>query len=244
MSDLHLERLNSKPASVGSAVPRAALAVQPNGSDVSIEPIAVTPVGYTQKSNTDDHLQHALVHVLGQIKNEGALVIRNEERRKQIDAVLARMLESKLQLEGTEATSAIGKRIDSDDSVLIELEKSFRHFDVGDSELPEIHLFGSAQREPDPIERAHVLRKIEAALKRIGNLKTALSSSDEEAYARLLNINVSEAGLAAARVQLGESHFGTISASSTVDVLMSNLRAVVIAAHGRMTPELVRLVFP
>jgi hypothetical protein len=78
----------------------------------------------------------------------------------------------------------------------------------------------------------------------VGNLKTALSSTDEQSYARLLNINASEAGLAAARVQLGESNFGTISASSTVDALMSNLRAVVIAAHGRMTPELVRLVFP
>lgn len=244
MSDLHLERLNSKPSSVGSAVPRAALAVQPNDSALSNDPMAVAPVGYTQKSNTDDHLQHAPAHALGQIKNEGALVVRNEERRKQIDAILARILESKLHFEGHKATSAIEKQIDSDHSVLIELEQSIRHFDDRNNELPEEQLFGSAHREPDSIERARVLRKIEAALKRIGNLKTALSSSDEEAYARLLNINASEAGLAAARVQLGESYFGAVSASSTVDSLMSNLRAVVIAAHGRMTPELVRLVFP
>jgi hypothetical protein len=147
-------------------------------------------------------------------------------------------------LDRGEEVASIERQIDADSGTLVELGQPFQSAANDDQEMPDGPTLGSSYGETDAIERARVLRKIEAAIKRVGNLKTALSSTDEQSYARLLNINASEAGLAAARVQLGESNFGTISASSTVDALMSNLRAVVIAAHGRMTPELVRLVFP
>lgn len=244
MSDLHLERLNSKPTSVGPAASRVALIVQPDDPIMSVGPLAVTPVTVAQKSNTDDHLQHAPSHAIGQIKHEGALLANNEERRKQIDAILDRMRGSKDRLDRGEEVASIERQIDADSGTLVELGQPFQSAANDDHEMPDGPTLESSYGETDAIERARVLRKIEAAIKRVGNLKTALSSTDEQSYARLLNINASEAGLAAARVQLGESNFGTISASSTVDALMSNLRAVVIAAHGRMTPELVRLVFP
>jgi hypothetical protein len=244
MSDLHLERLNSKPTAVGPAAARVALIVQPDDPTMSVGPLAVTPVTVAQRSNTDDHLQHASSHAIGQLKHEGALLASNEERRKQIDAILDRMRGSRDRLDRGEDLSHIKRQVDADSGTLVELGNPFHNAADDDQEIPDETAIGSSYGETDSIERARVLRKIEAALKRVGNLKTALSSTDEQSYARLLNINASEAGLAAARVQLGESNFGTISASSTVDALMSNLRAVVIAAHGRMTPELVRLVFP
>lgn len=244
MSDLQLERLSSKPTVAGVASPRSILAVQPNDPAVSIQPLAVTPVSYTQPSNTNDHFQHASSHAIGQIRNEGAVLASNEERRKQINAILERLLGNKDRLARGEAAFIVGKRVSDDVSDLVDLEQIISSSTENDDGLLKTLFKGPSQSEPDVFERARVLRKIEAALKRLDNLKAALLNTDEQAYARLVNINVSESGLAAARVQLGESHFGTISASSTVDTLMSNLRAVVIAAHGRMTPELVRLVFP
>lgn len=240
MSDINIDRLSAKPTA-NPAGARASLGVHPNEPAAVIEPIAVTPVGQGQKSSTEENFLHTPSHGLGQIKHEGTVLRENEERRKQIDAILARLNHGSARLTNNIDVSDVESQVDED---LLELqfigERVGVSFDPTDTMKPVTPTDEGAAA----LERARIANKIEAALKRVGTLKSALSLADEQAYARLLNINASAAGLAAARVQMDASSFGMVSASSTVDSLMANLRAAVIAAHGRMTPELMRLVFP
>lgn len=242
MSDINIERVSAKPT-VNPAGSRAALAVHPNEPASAIEPLAVTPVGASHKTSTEENFLHTPSHGLSQIKHEGTVLRENEERRKQIDAILARLNQRKAELDKNGDVAAIGTQVDSDFAQLHLIGESLSAPTDAAADTTKAPAAGTGQGAA-AIERAMIATKIDTALKRVGTLKSALSSADDRAYARLLNINASAASLAAARVQMGASSFGMVSASSTVDTLMSSLRAAVIAAHGRMTPELMRLVFP
>lgn len=242
MSDINIEKVLAKPT-VSPAGSRAALAVHPNEPASVIEPVAIAPVGATHKTSTEENYLHTRSYGLGQIKHEGNFLMDHEERRKQIDAILARLNHHKTQLDKNGDVSVISSQIDSDIAQLNLIGEDSSAPTDADADTTKDPATGANQGEAT-VERAMIASKIESALKRIGTLKSALSSADDRAYARLLNINASAAGLAAARVQMSGSNFGMVSASSTVDTLMSNLRATVIAAHGRLTPELMRLVFP
>lgn len=241
MSDINIDRLSAKPTA-NPAGSRATLGVHPNEPATVIEPVAaVTPVGASHKTSTEENFLHTPSHGLSQIKHEGTVLQNNEERRKQIDAILARLNQAHARLTNNINVSGIEPQVDEDMTQLLAIgERVGVSFDPAEISQPATPVDESAAA----LERARIANKIEAALKRVGTLKSALSSTDDRAYARLLNINSSAAGLAAARVQMDASSFGMVSASSTVDTLMTNLRAAVIAAHGRMTPELMRLVFP
>lgn len=241
MSDINIDRLSAKPAA-NPAGSRAALGVHPNEPATVIEPVtAVTPVGATHKTSTEENFLHTPSHGLGHIKHEGTVLRENEERRKQIDAILARLNNGQARLTNNIDISGVESQADED---LVQLQIIGERIGVSFDPTEIAEHAPYVDEGAAALERARIAHKIEAALKRVGTLKSALSSADDRAYARLLNINSSAAGLAAARVQMDASSFGMVSASSTVDTLMTNLRAAVIAAHGRMTPELMRLVFP
>lgn len=90
-------------------------------------------------------------------------------------------------------------------------------------------------------DKDSVLGKIEAAISRIGQLQDKLGRVERKDYDVLLGLNLFVSGLNAARTQVDDSSYSVSAASSSVENILMNIRAAVVA-HGRASPEIVRLV--
>ena len=90
-------------------------------------------------------------------------------------------------------------------------------------------------------DKERVLGKIEAALDRIGQLQNKLGRVESKGYDHLLGLNLSVSGLNAARTQVDDSPYSVSAASAAVENILINIRTAVVA-HGRASPEIVRLV--
>ena len=90
-------------------------------------------------------------------------------------------------------------------------------------------------------DKARVLGKIEAALNRIGQLQDKLGRVERNGYDHLLGLNLSVNGLNTARAQVDDSFYSVSAASTAVENILINIRTAIVA-HGRASPEIVRLV--
>jgi hypothetical protein len=89
--------------------------------------------------------------------------------------------------------------------------------------------------------KAQVLRRIHDALNRIGTLRTKVQGDREGQYEQLLTLNSSISGLNFARTRLADTDFSIATAAETVDHILVGIKTAVVA-HGRVSPDLVRLV--
>ncbi len=99
-----------------------------------------------------------------------------------------------------------------------------------------------AEHAPDvTVRKAKVLRRIQDALSRIGTLRTKVTGDSERHYEKLLTLNSSVSGLNFARAQLADTTFSVATAADTVDAILVGVKTAVVA-HGKISPDLVRLV--
>ncbi len=89
--------------------------------------------------------------------------------------------------------------------------------------------------------KAQVLRRIHDALSRIGTLRTKVQGEREGHYDQLLTLNSSVSGLNFARTRLADTSFSIATAAEAVDQILVGVKTAVVA-HGRISPDLVRLV--
>lgn len=203
--------------------------------------VAITGVSSAYQSATENHQGDDLHAKLGLAWSSLERIHKNEQRQKELDAIRSRLLghqDKKTPHEGVSGT----EEIEAD----IEAVSALAQGGIGKSEAQPL-IIGQKKEASNAAERVsktdqdRVMARIEQALKNVGKLRSALESDTSTAYDRLVNLNSSISDLNLARSRVDDAEFGLRSASDTVDSVMLHMRAAV-AAHGKMSPELVRLV--
>ena len=247
MSDrVHTELGVSKPMQGSSLHVRPHLSVGPVPETAENALTAVAPTSAAQKTSVQDVPPNdkALLDMIGTVGGEADQLVKNAERRKAVDAILARLFNARdTARSSATSTSALAATAVEAEEEIKSLEESFPGFSMGDA--------GGSPEEPknaaDRValeDRARVIAKIEAALKRVEKLRSEIAVSDDHSYSRLLNMSSAVSGLNVARNRVAESLESLSSAANTADNVMVNLRAVVLGAHGKVSPDIVRLVLP
>jgi hypothetical protein len=243
-----LERIQAdasaaKVAQVTGVNNRVDIAVAPAPTAAEAPDAAVAPVSETYATTTDADVARQIGQAIGQMRNETNSIADAEAAQKELEEIYAKIFKHQ-QAQSTGETQAADGEIDAViarlDKVEIAIIGSRRK-----DETPPIKPLGSSVEEA-PVdgveyERGSVMNKIESALQRVGSLRVKLSGDSASGYDRLLNITASVSGLKAARAQVDESRFSVESATRAYDSIMNNLRSVVVA-HGKVSPDIVRLI--
>ena len=202
----------------------------------------LAPVAGAQRTVTELHPLGAPAQVMGQIRNEFDVIARSESDRKALDAIIGKLLPGyKALMDNIEAPA-----------LLQEAEKAVEELGTLRSKLSSQNAAPSSSSDgpdegasPDAAPSAgaqnKVLVKIEAALRAVDDLQGKLSNESAGAHQRLLNIGASIGGLNMARMRVGDDIASAKSASAACDLIMTNVRSVVVA-HGRLSPDMAKLV--
>ena len=221
---------------------RADLAVKAPPASSELPTIAVTGASSSHGASSDGYLNPESHAAIGEIWRGMEQIQRNERRQKELEQIRSRLL-------GHEQTVEMGLK----PGELADLEAEFKAISslandhILDDNGPHIDLFNQQEEASNAAERINksdrdrVLARIEQALNNVGKLRSALTSDTDAAYDRMLSLSTSVSDLNLARTRVDDEDFGLRSASDTVDAVMLHMRAAVVA-HGKMSPELIRLV--
>jgi hypothetical protein len=240
MDNAMLERIqtdgNPPKATNASVTTRAELAVAPAPVQTEMRERPVVAPTQSHRSNREEDRVRAVVNVIGQVRSETDKIASTEENKRELEEIYARLFRSaKGKSENPQFEEAAGAKKAADEIERL-MSKAFGS-DLSESAATADNAAEWALRSA----REMTEDKIDLALRRVGLLRNKLTSDQEEAYERLVNINSSVAGLNLARTQVDNNNFSIASASSTVDSVMTNLRSMV-TAHGNVSPEVVRLI--
>lgn len=220
---------------------RSDLAVKAPPPSAELPTVAVAGLSESQHTSTDGHSDPESHAALGEIWRDLDQVKRNEQRQKELEQIRARLL-------GHQEAVRQGSVISSEKDLEADLEAVSGlaqdrpvNQDVPAPIIGQRKEASNAAERVSEADRDRVLARIEQALKNVGKLRTALASDTETAYDRLVNLNSSVNDLNLARTRVDDAEFGLRSASDTVDAVMLHMRTAIVA-HGKMSPELVRLV--
>lgn len=172
----------------------------------------------------------APARAISRIRDEFDVIARSESNRKALDAILGKLLPGyKALIDNIEAPALVH-----------DAEKAAVELSVLRSELQSSSVDAGATAS-SPGEHDKVLEKIEAALRAVDDLRGKLSDDSAGAHQRLLNIGASVGGLNMARMRVGDDAASARSAADACDLIMTNVRSVVVA-HGRLSPDMAKLV--
>lgn len=224
---------------LGPAPARTDLAVKAPPPSSELPDVAVTGVSSTQQSSTESHRGSDLHGAIGLVWNSFDRIHKNDERQKELDAIRSRLLSHQ-----KDPPRSIASKGDLEAD--LKVASALAQDGIGSQETAPT-VIGQEKEATNAAERVskadqdRVLARIEQALKNVGKLRSALAADTTTAYDRLVNLNSSVSDLNFARSRVDDAEFGLRSASDTVDSVMLHMRAAVVA-HGKMSPELVRLV--
>lgn len=221
---------------------RSDFAVKAPPPSSELPDIAVAGTSASHQTSTDGHTAPDSHATLGEIWRGLDQIQRNERRQKELDQIRSRLIGHKEEAEkGTIAGSGVDLEAD------LQAVSALAQDRLTTSEQPSPIVIGrkaeatNAAERVSEADRDRVLARIEQAIKNVGKLRTALASDSETAYDRLVNLNSSVNDLNLARTRVDDAEFGLRSASDTVDAVMLHMRTAIVA-HGKLSPELVRLV--
>ena len=195
---------------------------------------AISPVVGAQHTIAEVNPLSAPARAIGRIREEFDVIARSESNRKALDVILGKLLPGyKALIDNIEAPALVRdaeKAAVELNALRPDLHRSSKGVDKG---------FSAAASAPG--EQDKVLEKIEAALRAVDDLRGKLSDDSAGAHQRLLNIGVSVGGLNMARMRVGDDAASVRSAADACDLIMTNVRSVVVA-HGRLSPDMAKLV--
>lgn len=221
---------------------RMDFAVKAPPASSELPEIAVAGASSSHAVLSDGHTNPEGHAAIGEIWRGLEQIQRNERRQKELDQIRSRLLGHKQAAEAGQATEETA-----------DLEADFRaisslaHDRIPAEDAPRVEPLSQEKEATNAAERVsdsdrdRVLARIEQAIKNVGKLRSALSSDSETAYDRLINLTSTVNDLNLARTRVDDAEFGLRSAADTVDAVMLHMRAAVVA-HGKMSPELIRLV--
>jgi hypothetical protein len=225
----------------GSPV-RSDLAVKAPPPSSELPDIAVSEASSAHELPPDRHLYSDSHSTLGEIWRGMEQIQRSEKRLKELEQIRSRLIGHKEEVTDG-SLSDFGEDLQAD----IEAISSLAHDRMASDNMEQLGLIGGKNEASNAAERTteadrdRVLARIEQAIANVGKLRSVLSTNSETAYDRLINLTSTVNDLNLARTRVDDAEFGLRSASETVDAVMLHMRAAVVA-HGKMSPELVRLV--
>lgn len=220
---------------------RGDLTVKSPPASAELPQIAVSGANNPQKSDLEDYPEPRGHAALGELWSDLRKIENNEQKRKELEQIRGRLL-------GYREAARVGEtsmkdEVDTD----IKLVSALAEDKGVPDERTQPQIIGQKKEATNAAERVseadrdRVLARIEQALKNVGKLRSALDSDTQTAYERMVNLNSSVNDLNLARSRVDDAEFGLRSASDTVDAVLLHMRTAVVA-HGKMSPELVRLV--
>jgi hypothetical protein len=229
---------SSAPGLVGASPARAELAVTTPSGSVELPAQAVAETGAAHGIQ-EDH--HRLMHDAGNIGRVRATVDDVFLARKQRAEL--EELRAKLVFNGKRAADdrSWSEEVEAQSRQVLELIASLESAVARQSVKDQMR----APSQSDNVFKLHgrleVLGKIEAALAKVGTLREKLTKNEAHAFESLLGLNLSLSSLNTARSLVQETPFSQSAAATAVDNVLVNVRAT-IAAHGKISPDLVRLI--
>ena len=221
---------------------RSDLAVKAPPTSSELPNIAVAGTNASHQTSADGHTAPNSHLLLGEIWRGLDQIQRSERRQKELDQLRARLIGHK---DLAEQNNVDGSEMDLEAD--LQAISALAQDRLATDEAMPLMIIGQKPEASNAAERVseadrdRVLARIEQALKDVGMLRTALASDTESAYDRLINLKSSINDLNMARTRVDDAQFGLHSASDTVEAVMLHMRAAIVA-HGKMSPELVRLV--
>jgi hypothetical protein len=229
----------------GSGPARADLAPSAPSASVELPAQAVTEAGATHDIQADHHRLTHDAGVIGRVRAAVEGIQRSKKDQEEIEAIRAKLILAYhgLEEEASEAeiSPVLGARIEE---TLVQAELLLGA-KTEDARRASANLLKPVEQQdvpaPSVTDKHRVLSKIEDALDRIGMLRDKLGRSERDGYDQLLGLNLSVSGLNSARTLVDDSPYSVSAASTTVENILINVRAAVVA-HGRASPDIVRLV--
>ncbi len=234
-----LERIQSDATLPKAAAPnpanRAELVIAPAPPSTELREKAVAPVGNIQRSPAEVDLFNASARAIQQTRDGFREIHRIEMDLQELEKLYEKILPGyKALKEKIEAPALVHAAMTAAAGV--------DAFQARASGASKAQGAPAAVAEPQTsTERERTLARIEAAMMKVGALRSKLTDSRAGAHDRLLNINASMSGLNMARMQVSDDKVMTSLASSACETIMMNVRSVVVA-HGNVSPDLVRLI--
>ena len=234
-----LERIQSDATLPKAAAPnpanRAELVIAPAPPSTELREKAVAPVGNIQRSPAEVDLFNASARAIQQTRDGFREIHRIEMDLQELEKLYEKILPGyKALKEKIEAPALVHAAMTAAAGV--------DAFQARASGASKAQGAPAAVAEPQTsTERERTLARIEAAMMKVGALRSKLTDSRASAHDRLLNINASMSGLNMARMQVSDDKVMTSLASSACETIMMNVRSVVVA-HGNVSPDLVRLI--
>jgi hypothetical protein len=218
------------------------LAIKAPPASSELPEIAVTGASSAHEASSDGYSNPGNHAAISDIWRGMEQIQRNERRQKELDQIRSRLLGHK---------ESVGSGLTGNEQADLEAElkviSALAHDRIPADDGPHIDPVSHRKEASNAAERAYetdrdrVLARIEQALKNVSKLRSALTSDTDAAYDKMLSLPATVSDLNLARTRLNDEDFGLRSASVTVDAVMLHMRAAVVA-HGKMSPELIRLV--
>lgn len=225
-----------------NSVVRADLAIGAPSGLAELPQRAVPEASSAQQLPQDHQRLNQEAKSLENIRSTMATITRSKEDSAKLEAVRAKLMLSYNRIDdGSDAVS------DADDVLQEAAITTDLLLGAGAQKAREEEaglmragtpIGASNNRGPD---RARVLGEIEAAIDRIGQLQDKLGRVERKGYDVLLGLNLSVSSLNSARTQVDDSSYSVSAASTAVENVLINIRTAVVA-HGRASPEIIRLV--
>ena len=195
----------------------------------------ITPVVGAQRPLPELNPLSTPARAIGRIRDEFDVIARSDSNRKALDAILGKLLPGyKALMDNIEAPALVR------DAEKAAVELSALRSDLQSSGDDASQASQDVAASPSG-QHDKVLAKIEAALRAVDDLRGKLSDDSAGAHQRLLNIGASIGGLNIARMRVGDDAASARSAADACDLIMTNVRSVVVA-HGRLSPDMAKLV--
>jgi len=228
----------SAPGAAGSGPARADLAPSAPSASVELPAKAVAETGAAHDIQEDHHRLMHNAGVFGRVRASVDDVFLARKQSAELEE-----LRVKLVFNGKRAADDRNwsEDVEAQAREALELMASLEGSVVRQSVKDQTRAPSQADFVANSRGRHEVLGKIEAALARIGALREKLTNDETHAFESLLGLNVSLSTLNTARTLVQETPFSQSAASTAVDSALVNVRATM-AAHGKISPDLVRLV--
>ncbi len=220
----------------GSGPSRADLAASAPSGSVELPAQAVTETAANHETPQDHHRLMHDAGLIGRVRAAVDDVYAVRKQRAELEALQAKLMFNGKSASGDQTWSEEVERKSLD--ALERFRALEEAISWGGEDKQVVDLSASANQNSGRIE---LMGKIEAALEKVGALREKLTKREDSAHERLIGLNLSVSSLNTARVLARETPFGLSAASSAVDHVLANVRAMV-AAHGKISPDLVRLV--